>query len=156
MRRVAAIASILTAITVLAALPASIFSFSPHFPPESSYNPIDDIKSWQDQRYLREHGTAFLGSQSRAESSYLKSIVDADIAGKPAREARLSAMLAIDALVGLGLAGLWLARAARRRAAAIKEAALDAAATSLKGARKASASIRTLGREIQKRADPQP
>lgn len=139
--------------TAAAALPPSTFSFPRHFAPQQGYNPIDDIKGWPDDKYLRMHGSAFLGSQSPTESLHIKSLVDTDGADATARRGRLDAMLILDAIAGLGAAGVWLARAARRRAASIKEVAIDAAASGLKVGRKISAGAQTLGREIKKRAD---
>ena len=40
------------------------------------YNPVDDLKSWDDGEYLRNHGSTFLGSQSPQETQAIKAEID--------------------------------------------------------------------------------
>jgi hypothetical protein len=49
---------------------------SGHYAPEPDYNPIDDLKSWEKPSYMLDHGRAFVGSQSRAESQAIKAQID--------------------------------------------------------------------------------
>lgn len=49
---------------------------SGHYAPQPDYNPVDDMKSWKDPKYFLNHGEAFVGSQSPAETAAIKSQVD--------------------------------------------------------------------------------
>lgn len=46
------------------------------FTPQPDYNPVTDIKGWKDPKYFLEHGDAFVGSQSPAETLSIKNQVD--------------------------------------------------------------------------------
>src|SRR4051794_38646955 len=55
---------------------------SGRYAPEPGYNPIDDVEKWGDKDYFLNHGTSFVGSQSRAESLSIKADIDQEIADK--------------------------------------------------------------------------
>lgn len=46
------------------------------YTPQPDYNPVDDLKSWGDGEYFRNHGSTFLGSQSPEESQAIKAEID--------------------------------------------------------------------------------
>jgi hypothetical protein len=46
------------------------------YTPQPGYNPVDDLKSWADPEYFRNHGSTFLGSQSPAETQAIKGEID--------------------------------------------------------------------------------
>jgi hypothetical protein len=49
---------------------------SGHYAPQPDYNPIADVKGWGDPKYFLDHGQAFVGSQSPAETLAIKSQID--------------------------------------------------------------------------------
>src|ERR1700694_3747254 len=55
---------------------------SASFAPEPDYNPIKDIKSWDDPKYLLDHGQSFVGVQSKAEALSVKNEIDTNEADK--------------------------------------------------------------------------
>ncbi|SEE51926.1 hypothetical protein [Bradyrhizobium lablabi] len=54
------------------------------FTPQPGYNPVDDLKSWDDGEYFRTHGSTFMGSQSPEETQAIKAEIDK---GRKDREA---------------------------------------------------------------------
>lgn len=46
------------------------------FTPQPGYNPVDDLKGWDDGEYLRNHGSTFMGSQSPQETQAIKAEID--------------------------------------------------------------------------------
>ncbi|TAL43849.1 MAG: hypothetical protein EPN91_05690 [Salinibacterium sp.] len=51
---------------------------SGEYEPVPSYNPIDDIKGWRDQKYLADHAMKFVGSQSPADTYAIKDQIDTE------------------------------------------------------------------------------
>lgn len=150
-----AVLAVLTlgAITAVSGLPASVFTLSRHFPPEHGYNPIDDIKSWPDARYLREHGTKFVWSQSRAESVDIRRLVDMDIADEPDRKKRLEAIYIIDFAAIIFFLIILTVNFIRRRGSQIKETAINAAADGVRAGRQIKSTAQAIGTKIKQRAD---
>lgn len=48
------------------------------YAPQPGYNPLDDIKTWKEPSYFLEHGSAFVGSQSPAETQAIKNQIDTE------------------------------------------------------------------------------
>jgi len=57
---------------------------SGHFSPVPDYNPLTDIKAWREPNYFLEHGAAFVGAQSPAETLAIKAQIDQETKDKKA------------------------------------------------------------------------
>lgn len=55
---------------------------SGQFAPVPDYNPVTDIKKWDNPTYFLEHGDKFVGSQSPAETASIKSQIDTEEADR--------------------------------------------------------------------------
>jgi len=53
-----------------------------HYAPVPGYNPVTDIKGWGDSNYFLNHGDAFVGSQSPAETLNIKRQIDEEEADR--------------------------------------------------------------------------
>lgn len=52
------------------------------FAPVPGYNPVNEIKGWGDQKYFLDHGSAFVGSQSPAETLTIRAQIDQEEADR--------------------------------------------------------------------------
>jgi len=132
----------------------STFAFGNTTIPEvKGYDPVNDVKSWLDQKYFLDFGQRFAGSRSPSETSYIKQYVDFDLADSEQRIKRINITLALDLIFLAIITAVICLQALFRQRHSIENAALDGSAKTLRTFWRLKSKAQRLTAEISRRAN---